>query len=61
MRKCVECGESFDYEDARDYFDYYFNNEISYDDQFPEGRTCDKCAITITESLMQAGRDAVDP
>lgn len=59
--KCVQCGADFDYEDARDYFDYYFHDEISYDDQFPNGNVCDDCAILIAESLIQAGIDAVDP
>ena len=57
--KCQMCSESFTVSDARDEYNSYFRNELDYDLQYPAHELCGRCAIGDSESLMEAGRDAI--
>jgi hypothetical protein len=58
MTTCVSCGTSFDVSDARDQYRSEFGgaaDEGEYDEQFG-GEVCANCAISETESNLNAGR-----
>lgn len=45
----------FDVSDARELYEAEFDNELEYDDDFPEHEYCADCAIGESQSNLSAG------
>lgn len=44
--KCKRCGRDFDIDEARETFNYFFENEEDYDEYYTKrDRMCGTCAI----------------
>lgn len=54
MKRCAECGESFDVDDARDDYNEAFKGELDYDEDFA-GEKCGTCAVAQSESEINIG------
>lgn len=58
MAKCIHCGKRFDVDEAREmYNDEFSDYDTDYDEEWPEGNMCGKCAMEITAGDIQAGED----
>ena len=60
MARCVECGEEFDISDAREYYNWKFNDNVDYDDQYPEGNMCGYCAVRESRWYMDIGSGMIN-
>jgi hypothetical protein len=55
MTKCVECGNAFEIDDARNEYNAEFNGELDYDEDFSEGGFCGSCAGAQSQSNINSG------
>lgn len=61
MPKCVECGQTFDVEDARKEYNDEFNGDPNfYDDDYGDGSFCGTCAAAETSGLIDQGYAAMN-
>lgn len=61
MAKCVECGTTFEIEDARNEYDSEFNGDPDhYDERYGDGEFCGSCAASETSSLINQGNAILD-
>lgn len=61
MPKCVECGKTFDVEDARKEYNDEFNGDPNfYDDDYGDGSFCGTCAAAETSGLISQGFAAMN-
>lgn len=58
MPVCVWCKKQFDLEEAREACER-FGRDI-YDDYFPEGNVCGKCAVDTIRDDYSAGAALID-
>lgn len=57
MVKCRVCGKEFDISKVRASYNKYYDGDVDYDEQYPENDYCYLCAITETDTYLDAGRD----
>lgn len=57
MAKCRVCGKEFDISEVEEAYNKYYDDEVDYDDQYPEYDYCYECAITETNTYLDAGID----
>lgn len=61
MPKCVECGKTFDVEDARKEYNDEFNGDPNfYDDDYGDGSFCGTCAAAETSGPISQGFAAMN-
>ncbi len=58
MKKCCKCGKKFNVSDAREEYIAEFGIDEEYDEEYG-GEVCADCAISETQSNVNAGK-AID-
>ncbi len=57
-KKCCQCGKKFDVDFARaEYENLFPEDDMTYDEIFPDHDFCGLCAIAFVESNIAIGRE----
>lgn len=60
MARCIECGCEFDVDEAREYYNWKFNDKVDYDEQYPECDMCGYCAVSESTWYMRMGEGMIN-